>query len=66
MLERTMQSENISVIEQVKEFMKKECFKRLNKPVAAIRLENIEGKNNNARPIKLIFEIEPSKWEFVK
>ena len=61
-----IETNNCPVIEQVNEFMKKECFKFLNKPVAAIRLGDKNKDDGKPRPIKVIFESEPSKWEFVK
>lgn len=63
------ESEELTVIEQVKQFMKREYFKYVNQPVAAIRLGNKNrgaGGNNVRRPIKVIFENEGCKWDFIK
>ena len=57
------------VLEQVNQFMKQECFKKSSPPVMAMRLgrkSQEETENKKPRPIKLVFESEASKWNFVK
>lgn len=61
--------EESPVLDQVKQFMTRECFKKSNPPVMAMRLgrkSSDEDENRKPRPIKLVFENESSKWDFVK
>ena len=70
------ENETTQVMDHVSNCMKHECFKKLNPPVVAIRLgrknkeevgtKSFEAKTHPPRPIKLIFENESTKWEFVK
>lgn len=58
------------ILDQVNQFMKQECFKHSNQPVMAIRLGRKQTDQNSPgsrpRPIKITFESEPHKWDFVK
>lgn len=57
-------TERDTAMQDVTNLMCKELFKNFNKPVQAVRLgPKTENKN---RPIKLRFEDERSKWEFLK
>ena len=62
-LEETL---DISVIDQVKEFMKKDCFVGLRtaEPVSAFRLG--AKTNERVRPTKVKFINEDAKWVFLK
>lgn len=55
---------NKSALNQVTEFLKKDCFTQSTNPTQALRLgAKIENKS---RPIKVKFNDENSKWEFIK
>ena len=58
------ENNNKSALNQVTEFLKKDCFTQSTNPTQALRLgAKIESKS---RPIKVKFNDENSKWEFVK
>ena len=52
------------VMKQIDELMRRELFKDHNKPLQAIRLGN--KTEDKPRPIKLRFNNEKDKWEFLK
>ena len=60
------EEENKTALDQVKELMKLECFSGRNLPVQAIRLGSKRDSSQQKRPVKVRFEDENSKWEFVK
>ena len=56
-----------TALEQIKELMKLDCFSGRNMPVQAIRLgSKADNASEQKRPIKVRFENETSKWEFLK
>ncbi len=55
---------NAAVVDQVKQFMTKECFLQVSEPITAFRL-GAKSENKN-RPIKIKFNDEASKWDFLK
>lgn len=59
-----IEEEGKAVSDQVSEFMAKECFTSSPKPISAFRLG--QKKADKHRPIKVKFNDEHSKWEFVK
>lgn len=52
------------VLNQIEEFLNKECFSHLSGPTSAYRLG--VKKDDNSRPIKIKFEGETEKWEFLR
>lgn len=59
------EKEQTKAIEQIKEFLKEECFSKSPTPVSAFRL-GAKKEGRPSRPIKIKFNDEESKWEFVK
>ena len=58
--------EQTKAIEQVKELLNNECFSKSPMPVSAFRLGAKKDNTTTPRPIKVKFNDEASKWEFVK
>lgn len=53
--------------EQIMEIMRKDCFQSTKQPIKVTRLQTAGPRNGNpARPIKVEFPDEHSKWEFLK
>ena len=61
-----LEDENKTAIEHIQELMKLECFTKSNLPIQAIRLGRKTENTEKKRPIKVRFEDEQTKWEFVK
>lgn len=55
-----------SVLDQVQEFMTKECFIHESKPISAYRLGTKSNEIDKHRPIKIRFVNEDAKWVFMK
>ena len=55
-----------TAIQQIQDLMKMECFTKSNIPSQAFRLGRKTESDEQKRPIKVRFEDEQSKWEFVK
>lgn len=60
------EQEGKTAIDQIKELMKLECFARNNAPLQAVRLGKKIDDGQQKRPIKVRFEDENTKWEFIK
>lgn len=50
---------------QIEEMLKNECFKHINKPIQSFWLGKAK-EDSKQRPVKVKFEDENSKWDFVK
>lgn len=55
-----------TAMDQINDLMKMECFTRSNTPIQAFRLGKKIESGEQKRPIKVRFEDEQTKWEFIK
>jgi hypothetical protein len=60
------EQDDSTAIQQIKELMTQECFAKNSEPIQAMRLGKKTEDQVQKRPIKVRFDDEQSKWEFIK